>query len=272
VCQRSSNHKLKAIHNGKATESQRQRGVSKIVKSQIESNSQQWSNSQMRELRCVKDRQITNWKQFTTVQKLLKNRDMVCQRSSNHKLKAIHNMIVIEINQIMGVSKIVKSQIESNSQRGSQVVYIASGCVKDRQITNWKQFTTGGDRWWNYCLVCQRSSNHKLKAIHNCYSEHPLSWIGVSKIVKSQIESNSQLEAPTPMMRAGCVKDRQITNWKQFTTNSNRSANNRGVCQRSSNHKLKAIHNWVCHWIYAGKGVSKIVKSQIESNSQHTTE
>jgi len=69
-----------------------------------------------------------------------------------------------------GVSKIVKSQIESNSQHYLIVGYLCGE-------------------------VCQRSSNHKLKAIHNL----GLSWrsmpLGVSKIVKSQIESNSQLQA-----------------------------------------------------------------------------
>jgi len=68
----------------------------------------------------------------------------VCQRSSNHKLKAIHNLTQQHVSQTRGVSKIVKSQIESNSQRISQHLETFIWCVKDRQITNWKQFTTRG--------------------------------------------------------------------------------------------------------------------------------
>jgi len=117
----------------------------------------------------------------------------VCQRSSNHKLKAIHNPK--EVYEVLtdGVSKIVKSQIESNSQ------LITSTNYPDQ-------------------AVCQRSSNHKLKAIHNCKRWiYCLPW-GVSKIVKSQIESNSQHHRIQQSLQLWCVKDRQITNWKQFTT------------------------------------------------------
>ncbi len=192
VCQRSSNHKLKAIHNGSADIRYRPEGVSKIVKSQIESNSQRAvpqiisdrgvskivksqieSNSQLRHVYpwlycgCVKDRQITNWKQFTTIENFMRLRQLVCQRSSNHKLKAIHNDASETIWTKLGVSKIVKSQIESNSQLNRRVKVTKYRCVKDRQITNWKQFTT-----------------HRVR----------------------------------PARRAWCVKDRQITNWKQFTT------------------------------------------------------
>ena len=60
--------------------------------------------------------------------------------------------------------------------------------------------------------VCQRSSNHKLKAIHNNDLELYDYTYGVSKIVKSQIESNSQLQSGEYICRQGCVKDRQITN------------------------------------------------------------
>jgi len=60
----------------------------------------------------------------------------VCQRSSNHKLKAIHNHLVPCLFTGKGVSKIVKSQIESNSQRMDAAPVSAGWCVKDRQITN----------------------------------------------------------------------------------------------------------------------------------------
>jgi len=167
---------------------------------------------------CVKDRQITNWKQFTTQFLLCCRPLVVCQRSSNHKLKAIHNYLPSIIFSILGVSKIVKSQIESNSQLTLTEGSSSRGCVKHRQITNWKQFTTGclSFLWWLW--VCQRSSNHKLKAIHNRRSVTPDEQSGVSKIVKSQIESNSQLCSLESFSAAWCVKDRQITNWKQFTT------------------------------------------------------
>jgi len=117
----------------------------------------------------------------------------VCQRSSNHKLKAIHNARHIQRDNIHGVSKIVKSQIESNSQRDFIKVEILDRCVKDRQITNWKQFTTLLSCTYRKRWVCQRSSNHKLKAIHNGNRCDGIWFSGVSKIVKSQIESNSQL-------------------------------------------------------------------------------
>ena len=167
---------------------------------------------------CVKDRQITNWKQFTTQFHQLTSHIKVCQRSSNHKLKAIHNCERKRSRKWKGVSKIVKSQIESNSQPQEEPAWIKMGCVKDRQITNWKQFTTQVLTAMDALAVCQRSSNHKLKAIHN-----PARWLilpigGVSKIVKSQIESNSQQQAVKAYCAHGCVKDRQITNWKQFTT------------------------------------------------------
>jgi len=167
-------------------------GVSKIVKSQIESNSQPGGDAEELRKRCVKDRQITNWKQFTTEVWHIRAARQVCQRSSNHKLKAIHNQPSVE-------------------------------CI----LTE----------------VCQRSSNHKLKAIHNSARAPSDFKAGVSKIVKSQIESNSQLHNMVSLQLYGCVKDRQITNWKQFTTKWKSIGSNLEVCQRSSNHKLKAIHN-----------------------------
>ena len=217
--------------------------MSKIVKSQIESNSQPLTRVCTRLSRCVKDRQITNWKQFTTCSFGLDRRFKVCQRSSNHKLKAIHNPVGHWLNPCSGVSKIVKSQIESNSQPVRAGLRGSIGCVKDRQITNWKQFTTGEVFKINVPMVCQRSSNHKLKAIHNFYTAIESFLSGVSKIVKSQIESNSQPHFCCCWTQFRCVKDRQITNWKQFTTDDGWNALRRKVCQRSSNHKLKAIHN-----------------------------
>ena len=116
VCQRSSNHKLKAIHNKWVMLFHNCSGVSKIVKSQIEHSPQL----------------------FTGV---LSRTTVVCQRSSNHKLKAIHNRIVLLLRRSFGVSKIVKSQIESTTTAKEPILEIY--------------------------MVCQRSSNHKLKAIHN---------------------------------------------------------------------------------------------------------
>ena len=243
VCQRSSNHKLKAIHNWEVERVDTGKGVSKIVKSQIESNSQRMVCTKEIHNWCVKDRQITNWKQFTTKSINMTNIIVVCQRSSNHKLKAIHNYHHRSEALDVGVSKIVKSQIESNSQQTIRQTESPGWCVKDRQITNWKQFTTS---------KC------------NCGSRRT----GVSKIVKSQIESNSQQELNTAWHSWRCVKDRQITNWKQFTTGFAFSFAGLKVCQRSSNHKLKAIHNWESLERLGCGGVSKIVKSQIESNSQ----
>ena len=143
----------------------------------------------------------------------------------------------------MGVSKIVKSQIESNSQHAAMGDGCIGRCVKDRQITNWKQFTTDNHDWYRRWTVCQRSSNHKLKAIHNPTSSTEKCNEGVSKIVKSQIESNSQHARCNFEPAWRCVKDRQITNWKQFTTPFSLLQFSSMVCQRSSNHKLKAIHN-----------------------------
>ncbi len=193
-------------------------GVSKIVKSQIESNSQHWRISIKLSIRCVKDRQITNWKQFTTMIWFGRLFNVVCQRSSNHKLKAIHNSVSSTDISYKGVSKIVKSQIESNSQLWKKKIQKMKRCVKDRQITNWKQFTTAGRAGMNKDGVCQRSSNHKLKAIHNTSAYGNGCFSGVSKIVKSQIESNSQPGTVVDIANWRCVKDRQITNWKQFTT------------------------------------------------------
>ena len=169
---------------------------------------------------CVKDRQITNWKQFTTRCGWYGHANRVCQRSSNHKLKAIHNSGEVDWRNRTGVSKIVKSQIESNSQLPAFNYILYFGCVKDRQITNWKQFTTMAVITLLAWLVCQRSSNHKLKAIHNYFTFFAIGWSGVSKIVKSQIESNSQQYLTVDVWNPRCVKDRQITNWKQFTTPS----------------------------------------------------
>jgi len=193
-------------------------GVSKIVKSQIESNSQPI---------------LYHIRRFR----------LVCQRSSNHKLKAIHNFQRIRSEGYQGVSKIVKSQIESNSQLVLSSDIDTYWCVKDRQITNWKQFTTSGFKELKQPRVCQRSSNHKLKAIHNLPSHTKHRKGGVSKIVKSQIESNSQPCHSLYCLVFRCVKDRQITNWKQFTTAFYHWFKDNLVCQRSSNHKLKAIHN-----------------------------
>ena len=167
----------------------------------------------------------------------------MCQRSSNHKLKAIHNYLSQLKLTRTGVSKIVKSQIESNSQLPMWCIFYNKWCVKDRQITNWKQFTTLSNDVWRYSKVCQRSSNHKLKAIHNIINHYRIFSRGVSKIVKSQIESNSQHWRISIKLSIRCVKDRQITNWKQFTTMIWFGRLFNVVCQRSSNHKLKAIHN-----------------------------
>ena len=167
----------------------------------------------------------------------------MCQRSSNHKLKAIHNLQDKLKHLQLGVSKIVKSQIESNSQQMKSFLQACKWCVKDRQITNWKQFTTLVMLFCSFKLVCQRSSNHKLKAIHNVSTGNDFRQTGVSKIVKSQIESNSQHAAFIQISDEWCVKDRQITNWKQFTTLPCACPLRSQVCQRSSNHKLKAIHN-----------------------------
>ena len=248
VCQRSSNHKLKAIHNPNVQRVKRGNGVSKIVKSQIESNSQHQVWKKHPPVRCVKDRQITNWKQFTTYSANSCFVTSVCQRSSNHKLKAIHNSVTDVINEFHGVSKIVKSQIESNSQLSFVNPAEIIRCVKDRQITNWKQFTTNEEKNVVCRAVCQRSSNHKLKAIHNMQDCQLAVSEGVSKIVKSQIESNSQHDVKTDENMHRCVKDRQITNWKQFTTLTNKHKTFHPVCQRSSNHKLKAIHNYDLIW------------------------
>jgi len=269
VCQRSSNHKLKAIHNFTTILGDCGIGVSKIVKSQIESNSQLLHVLCHWMIWCVKDRQITNWKQFTTVGAEGYKERKVCQRSSNHKLKAIHNWATGESEAPSGVSKIVKSQIESNSQRWPSIFSRGWWCVKDRQITNWKQFTTARKHINSSSPVCQRSSNHKLKAIHNRMLSILFALTGVSKIVKSQIESNSQHSVIAKRSSGGCVKDRQITNWKQFTTDHRGYDRRWRVCQRSSNHKLKAIHNISPNLRQTRQGVSKIVKSQIESNSQH---
>ena len=269
VCQRSSNHKLKAIHNRAAREARREIGVSKIVKSQIESNSQRARSNAIFIGWCVKDRQITNWKQFTTGSMPIEVNNSVCQRSSNHKLKAIHNCYN-KHKQLM--SWCVKDrQITNWKQFTTDLQNRISRyrCVKDRQITNWKQFTTLPCAYLLCPLVCQRSSNHKLKAIHNCILVFLLNLIGVSKIVKSQIESNSQLRLITAFYDSGCVKDRQITNWKQFTTVLHKLFEWDEVCQRSSNHKLKAIHNFNGADVWSYRGVSKIVKSQIESNSKN---
>ena len=56
--------------------------------------------------------------------------------------------------------------------------------------------------------VCQRSLNHKLKAIHNLIGYTDIVNVGVSKIVKSQIESNSQLCINIFFELLWCVKDR----------------------------------------------------------------
>ena len=248
VCQRSSNHKLKAIHNEHVDNLKYDPGVSKIVKSQIESNSQPKCAKGKARQWCVKDRQITNWKQFTTPSVEKAPSSAVCQRSSNHKLKAIHNSVTDVINEFHGVSKIVKSQIESNSQLSFVNPAEIIRCVKDRQITNWKQFTTNEEKNVVCRAVCQRSSNHKLKAIHNMQDCQLAVSEGVSKIVKSQIESNSQHDVKTDENMHRCVKDRQITNWKQFTTLTNKHKTFHPVCQRSSNHKLKAIHNYDLIW------------------------
>ncbi len=82
---------------------------------------------------------------------------MVCQRSLNHKLKAIHNTVILDSVTPRGVSKIVKSQIESNSQQCRSYVFRNNG---------------------------------------------------VSKIVKSQIESNSQPADRYYRRGVRCVKDR----------------------------------------------------------------
>jgi len=167
VCQRSSNHKLKAIHNQWQSNVILHYGVSKIVKSQIESNSQQSTASEMFRYWCVKDRQITNWKQFTTNVRCIacSIRCVKDRQITNWKQFTTGNRLIKKDHP--GVSKIVKSQIESNSQQRESLSEYLKWCVKDRQITNWKQFTTlyNNRRWCR--SVCQRSSNHKLKAIHN---------------------------------------------------------------------------------------------------------
>ena len=56
----------------------------------------------------------------------------VCQRSLNHKLKAIHNIPGGFVEEAFGVSKIVKSQIESNSQQLGRMDLSLEWCVKDR--------------------------------------------------------------------------------------------------------------------------------------------
>ena len=94
----------------------------------------------------------------------------------------------------------------------------------------------------------------------------------MSKIVKSQIESNSQPLTGTCCRSLGVskiVKSQIESNSQQ---DRHKAVAERRVCQRSSNHKLKAIHNNNYRLNEIAAGVSKIVKSQIESNSQPPSE
>ena len=192
--------------------------VSKIVNSQFESNSQHHIDSIYVNKCCVKDRQFTIWKQFTTGHSLHYAQHSLCQRSSIHNLKAIHNSwALLELPNI-AVSKIVNSQFESNSQQMLLAYKLIICCVKDRQFTIWKQFTTLLLFCFVKVMLCQRSSIHNLKAIHNKNNFYDWFKQAVSKIVNSQFESNSQLLSTYYCCNTCCVKDRQFTIWKQFTT------------------------------------------------------
>ncbi len=57
---------------------------------------------------------------------------MLCQRSLNYNLKAIHNNVCGAVVYLAAVSKIVKLQFESNSQQISKLESVDPGCVKDR--------------------------------------------------------------------------------------------------------------------------------------------
>jgi len=56
LCQRSLNHKMKANHNTDENVNWYHNTVSKIVKSQNESKSQQFGYMENEDLNCVKDR------------------------------------------------------------------------------------------------------------------------------------------------------------------------------------------------------------------------
>ncbi len=58
--------------------------------------------------------------------------EWLCQRSLKYNLKAIHNISKIGEKVIFAVSKIVKIQFESNSQRDLRTDIESIGCVKDR--------------------------------------------------------------------------------------------------------------------------------------------
>ena len=61
-----------------------------------------------------------------------RNPEKLCQRSLNLNLKAIHNVRGLNTSSLDAVSKIVKSESESNSQLADEDNNWYDGCVKDR--------------------------------------------------------------------------------------------------------------------------------------------
>jgi len=167
----------------------------------------------------IKDRQNWIWKQITTTSA----RSRLCEWL---------------------LSKIVRTEFESKSQPARIFCVLSIVVIKDRQNWIWKQITTREGRATDKLRCYQRSSELNLKANHNSgdrLSQKGLvvikdrqNWIWkqittvndrmpwssqlLSKIVRTEFESKSQL-------------------WKPFT------AHYSGCYQRSSELNLKANHN-----------------------------
>ena len=147
---------------------------------------------------------------------------MLCSIYQRYKLKAIHNGQVITQVPTPVVLNISKIQTESNSQLTINHCPNGIGCAQYIKDTNWKQFTTAAWEGNNEIMLCSIYQRYKLKAIHNFQGTVSGSSAVVLNISKIQTESNSQLPPVVAWTVLSCAQYIKDTNWKQFTTISDR--------------------------------------------------
>jgi len=218
LCSIFQRYKSKAIHNKHSEIKFFVSAVFNLSKIQIESNSQLCENPMYLHRCCVQSFKDTNRKQFTTTFIIVVIDDKLCSIFQRYKSKAIHNIIRLNLTTALAVFNLSKIQIESNSQRRTNLAAAVNCCVQSFKDTNRKQFTTVAtlSGWW-------------MTAVFN-----------LSKI---QIESNSQLFFLTYPNGWSCVQSFKDTNRKQFTTRFGQTSKKRTLCSIFQRYKSKAIHN-----------------------------
>ena len=184
----------------------------------FESNSQQFCARALMNWSCYQSQNYKIWKQFTTNNTDLSEKDMLLSITKLQNLKAIHNCVQRSIPMSNDVINRKTIKFESNSQRNNNNIKKVLCCYQSQNYKIWKQFTT-------ILLVLLFSSAllsitklQNLKAIHNNPKSTWKTWRVVINHKTTKFESNSQLSCMACSCRQCCYQSQNYKIWKQFTT------------------------------------------------------